>query len=1583
MAIPSALAQALAANQKMVSSAERSQYAETKEIWAQNSGSVAEEHPRASQLMSFGVSSALMFGAYNLGPGAVSGLRQYLTQSDSVQKWQLAPTSKKLNTIGDVLSADTGKDALKHIRAFGLQGLTDLTNLDYDTKANFWYSGLKKVEQSGLELPIFDNVIKLFTKATYLSDMLSYSVKRKGATTLNISHHSLGFTGRERTLDLYSNQLGIKRDVLDLLDHLVYEDGQVFAGQLQRDGSIIKRGKALSDKARLVDKGAFTEGLLTVIDPRLGMKDPHTGGTYAEKIGGQEGHILLSADVIDPNYKKIIENAEASGRLSPKGAARARNVANATVMTESYISMGLQRTSKLMSEMFNEAGSFLEYIAPNVKKNLYGDLYKNKLVPRMAHGHGMAMLGRYSMLASTIGLSLSAVNQVGYSLQNGNAVTSKVAGLAQTAGLAYLGGMLTKKAFKNSTAGTLIGGGLGLLGMAGVGPFANGPIPGIANVIARANELKAYVGEYSGLSWWRRQMNEMLPGGTTVTTALGVGVATAAVGVTAHRFLGRGTIVENKQRVQYLKARFQDSNISLREARETIARDASAAQRIRQVHREELRTMSPAQQAAAREKLETDLRKARNLKSNKLTEKQISKMEEEFLSYTDKLAKSGEHGVLANRIGEGVDSSKLVKLAQELEDFTYEKGRQQIIASTRGGSIGGAVERIGKAIKQAPRGKAIAYGAMAVGTAYYMLTSGMGIGSIETPNQVRELNQGKRLEAVRRGQKWEMGQTGYEGDDILYYRPTLTARLASGAAQAGASGNRGALEELILKNFTYKLEREEYYRRPAPITGAAFDQIPFLQPIIRPIADLIKAPKLMHVGEWARMGNDGNPYYLERSTGLEEIPQPGTGGTSMPAPVSPYSTGRIVGEFWQQTTSLAGLVGYYGRTLKLAMTGAKGFGDQRDELESSSDATSMASRFYDEHGGGSFLGVPMTSEVIRRFLFKPEVKQYNPIQNEMPSWLPDSFKYGNQYASLRQGGGEYRMPGEGYAALHPELKGVNPQDYTLMHRLNILGDLAPYSPQYKAALKGAELMKQEGDMTEEELRFFYRHKQMISERKNKREYDSYKFKPSTYDTLGGKVTSVDESTMSFTIEGYGGRFGVAGITNDASALISDYNLSIKDAAKQRQKNASAFKANIQVGDTLTVQVPASMGAAVGEDGIIKAAIRNNFTNINKEIREEGNFAKDDSAISEYAMTNQIGRTVARAFEATTHFANRMAQPIEHLMMFGAAPVNKLLPYRDVLEDYEAREVYGTEMKSWEDPVGSWIAPALKTAMHNYLGVDFESPYLQKKRDAEEYFDKLKFLKYNNLAQAASLEGQSGLAEQYRNISRDTTFASSGFVSQDRLANVLGGVEGRFAQGFANEINPNRQEDIINALPGFKQKAMKGFYLNQDLDAINRAATAGPMSTTGMDYAADLIELKENQGYEGIHDKAQVMQERQKELNSYFQYKTLPKVDWIGFNPAVDLEDVKLKYIESEGMDYHDFGIYPSRASYIARKPYITQESVQGLNNFTFNSPIQAMADVAKGYGGYGVNSYNIQGPNRSQSFVNITNNQYHSLNPFE
>ena len=45
--------------------------------------------------------------------------------------------------------------------------------------------------------------------------------------------------------------------------------------------------------------------------------------------------------------------------------------------------------------------------------------------------------------------------------------------------------------------------------------------------------------------------------------------------------------------------------------------------------------------------------------------------------------------------------------------------------------------------------------------------------------------------------------------------------------------------------------------------------------------------------------------------------------------------------------------------------------------------------------------------------------------------------------------GEYRLPGPGYDALHPELRGITPDAYAEFYRFKILADVAPYSDQYK------------------------------------------------------------------------------------------------------------------------------------------------------------------------------------------------------------------------------------------------------------------------------------------------------------------------------------------------------------------------------------------------------------------------------------------------------------------------------------------------------------------------------------------------------
>jgi hypothetical protein len=69
----------------------------------------------------------------------------------------------------------------------------------------------------------------------------------------------------------------------------------------------------------------------------------------------------------------------------------------------------------------------------------------------------------------------------------------------------------------------------------------------------------------------------------------------------------------------------------------------------------------------------------------------------------------------------------------------------------------------------------------------------------------------------------------------------------------------------------------------------------------------------------------------------------------------------------------------------------------------------------------------------------------------MPSWLPGddymtNFRVGDPYIKVDEG--YARLPGTGYEAVHPELKGLDPEDYPDINKLTILGDVAPYSRQF-------------------------------------------------------------------------------------------------------------------------------------------------------------------------------------------------------------------------------------------------------------------------------------------------------------------------------------------------------------------------------------------------------------------------------------------------------------------------------------------------------------------------------------------------------
>jgi hypothetical protein len=110
-------------------------------------------------------------------------------------------------------------------------------------------------------------------------------------------------------------------------------------------------------------------------------------------------------------------------------------------------------------------------------------------------------------------------------------------------------------------------------------------------------------------------------------------------------------------------------------------------------------------------------------------------------------------------------------------------------------------------------------------------------------------------------------------------------------------------------------------------------------------------------------------------------------------------------------------------------------------------------RYYERELGAGIAPSPSMkehfgyTEPFRRFVQREDFSpQANPLRNQMPGWLPGAdyltnFHIGDPFTKVDEG--YARLPGAGYEALHPELKGLNPEDYPDINKLAILGDVAP------------------------------------------------------------------------------------------------------------------------------------------------------------------------------------------------------------------------------------------------------------------------------------------------------------------------------------------------------------------------------------------------------------------------------------------------------------------------------------------------------------------------------------------------------------
>lgn len=191
-----------------------------------------------------------------------------------------------------------------------------------------------------------------------------------------------------------------------------------------------------------------------------------------------------------------------------------------------------------------------------------------------------------------------------------------------------------------------------------------------------------------------------------------------------------------------------------------------------------------------------------------------------------------------------------------------------------------------------------------------------------------------------------------------------------------------------------------------------------------------------------------------------------------------------------------GLPGFIATAIKEKVTGTPDWFDQEMQLESAAKMTSMERAWWDQELGG----MAGLSEGLRRLYphRRRQVQEYNPIPNQMPSWMPGpgdrsvDFSTGDPYTRVPLG--ESRLPGRGYAVRYPELEGVMPEDYPLLHRLKILGDTAPFSTKYEEHLIQARTARNQGLFSDYEEDMYQMVMEQAKAKKQRREFHEYKYR---------------------------------------------------------------------------------------------------------------------------------------------------------------------------------------------------------------------------------------------------------------------------------------------------------------------------------------------------------------------------------------------------------------------------------------------------------------------------------------------------------
>lgn len=297
-----------------------------------------------------------------------------------------------------------------------------------------------------------------------------------------------------------------------------------------------------------------------------------------------------------------------------------------------------------------------------------------------------------------------------------------------------------------------------------------------------------------------------------------------------------------------------------------------------------------------------------------------------------------------------------------------------------------------------------------------------------------------------------------------------------------------------------------------------------------------------------------------------------------------------------------------------------------------------------------------------------------------------------------------------------------------------------------------------------------------------------------------------------------------------------------------------------------------------------------------DVRVQDRYAKWDYQHVHKNAIEAPGSEITQAFQSRLKLFMREAiAPVEYMVPMGFRPMQKLLgDDRSPIEQYEYERLYGTPFAFWDKPWRDWFRPALYSAAHN-MGFSDKPGWRVDADNTNSYFDKLEFMQMMRAAEVAQMEGRHGDAFNFEFMASTTLAGTDPYSDPVSSYWSLPSQDRKFFEAFANAPEGDRNR-ILEMVPDNQARIYQALWDRMDQEDPSLYPGEG-------------------------RPKRDYLRSRYAEMSQEMGGH-LPPDEWIGWNPDVDMDDIKVRYIDTMGKDLSDYGMWESTLKKSMRQPYL-------------------------------------------------------------